>query len=179
RAAVDAAPLRLELLDDLHRRDFRRARDRAARETRRDEIERVHALCEPAFDRAHELVHARERLDVEQLARAHGARHAAFAQVVAQEIDDHHVLGAVLRARSQLLGELAVARGILRARPGALDRLRLYAPVAQAQEPLGRRADDLAVGQIEIGREWGRIYLAEAHVSVPRVALRLRLEPLR
>ena len=61
------------------------------------------------FDGAHELMHARERLDVEQLARAHGARHAALAEIVAQEIDDHDVLGAILGARAQLLGERAVA----------------------------------------------------------------------
>src|SRR5690606_16546289 len=98
-AAIDAAPVRLDRLDDLHRRELRRAGDRAAGEAARQQIERILALGEPAFDRADEVVHAREALDVEKLRRADGARRAALAEIVAQQVDDHHVLRTVLAAR--------------------------------------------------------------------------------
>jgi hypothetical protein len=139
----------------------------------------VHVVCEAAFDGADELMHARERLDVEQLAHAYGARHANLPEIVAQKIDDHDVLGAVLRARAQLLCERAVARRIGRARPRALDRLGLDAPALHAQEALRRRAHDLAVGPLEIRRERRRVDVAQAKIGVPCVAFRFGLEPLR
>ena len=57
-----------------------------------------------------------------------------------KQVHDHHVLGAVLRARAQLVGERAIARAIRGARPRAFDRLRLDAVAGHAQEQLGRGA---------------------------------------
>ena len=55
------------------------------------------------------------------------AAHADAAEVVAQDVHDHHVLGAILRAGQELAGEGAVGfrRGASRAR--ALDRVRGHA----------------------------------------------------
>ena len=65
---------------------------------------------EPARDRAHELVDGRVRLDLEQAVDAHRAGLAHPREVVAHEIDDHDVLGALLLARAQLRGERGVRR---------------------------------------------------------------------
>src|SRR5690606_33869031 len=82
--AVDAPPLRLELLDDLHRPHLRRAGDRAAREGTAHEIERVPVRAKAPDDGADEVMHVREALDREQLLDLHGARRACLAEVVAQ-----------------------------------------------------------------------------------------------
>src|SRR5690606_1349073 len=72
--AIDAAALRLERLDDLHRANLRRAGDRAAGECRAHEVERVTVGAQPADDRAHEMMHVREAFDIEQLLDGHAAR---------------------------------------------------------------------------------------------------------
>ena len=50
-----------------------------------------------------------------------GPGHAA--QVVAPEVDEHHVLGALLRVALELLGEERVLAGVGAARAGAGDRV--------------------------------------------------------
>ena len=72
------------------------------------------------------------RLDGAERGHADRARGAHPPEVVAREVDDHHVLGVVLAAGAQ--------RGARRR--GALDRTRLDVAVAQAQVPLGRRRHD-------------------------------------
>ena len=44
---------------------------------------------------------ARSALDLEQGGNADGTEFADAAQIVARQVDDHHVLGAVLRARAR------------------------------------------------------------------------------
>ena len=61
-----------------------------------------------AGDGAHEVMHGREALDVEEPRHLHRAQPAVLRKIVAQEIDDHHVLGAVLLARAQRLRELRI-----------------------------------------------------------------------
>jgi hypothetical protein len=63
------------------------------------------------------------RLDGEQPLDADAVEGGDAAEVVAHEVDDHQVLGPVLRGRAQLQPQ---GRVLLRggaARPGALDRL--------------------------------------------------------
>src|SRR5690606_16856188 len=136
RAAIDATALGLEGVDDLHRAYLRRAGDRAARERGAHEIERVSGRAQPPDDRADEMMDVREALDVEQLLDGDAAGFADLAEIVAQEIDDHHVLRAILRARAKLGRERRVAHGIRGARPRALDRLRLDVPAGDPEEAL-------------------------------------------
>src|SRR3989454_2362471 len=120
RAGVWTAPVRLELGDALHGPDLRRAGDRPRREARAERIERVEAGGELAVDDGREMHHVREAVDTHELAHADRARTRDSADVVAREIDEHHVLGALLLRRPELL----LVRGILslvattRARPG-------------------------------------------------------------
>jgi hypothetical protein len=101
-AAVHLAAVRLELVDDLHRAALGRAGDRAAGEARLERVERVAALGEASGDRAHQVVDGGEALQLAQAAHLHAAGLAHLAEVVAQQVHDHHVLGAVLLARATL-----------------------------------------------------------------------------
>ncbi len=70
--------------------------------------------------------------------------HAAdAAEIVAQQIDDHQILGAILLAGAQFGGERGIFGGIPAARPCALDRPRLDLAVAQrtGTAPARRTAD--------------------------------------
>ena len=122
-AGVRPAPHRLQLLEQLHRPDLRRARDRAARERGREQVERVATRRQPAGHRRDEVLDGGRPLEPAEARHADGARRADPAEVVAEDVDDHHVLGAVLLAREQLAGERAVLVAGPAARPGALDRV--------------------------------------------------------
>jgi hypothetical protein len=121
---VRAAPDGLELLEDLHRPDLGCAGDRAARERCGEEVERVALLGEDAGDRRHEVLDGHGPLEPAQAGDAHGARPADAPEIVAQDVDDHDVLRAVLGALEQLAGKGPVLQPIAAARTGALDRVR-------------------------------------------------------
>ena len=86
---------------------------------------------------AHELVH-------------HDAAVLAHApEVVAAEVHQHHVLGALLLVGEQLSGALEVSLRGVGARPRAGDRPLLGAPAGDGDERLGRGAGDLEVLEVE------------------------------
>jgi hypothetical protein len=85
-------------LDDLHRADLGRAGDGAARKTGPQQRRRILADREPAGDGADQMVDVGEALDGEQLRHAHAADLTGTAEIVAQQVHDHQVLGAVLGA---------------------------------------------------------------------------------
>ena len=95
-AAVRTAPEALELGDELHRTDLRRTADGARREARAEHVERRHAVADLADDLGDEVRDVREPLDLHAARDVHRPRAADPREVVAAEVDEHHVLGAVL-----------------------------------------------------------------------------------
>src|SRR5438128_6893203 len=86
---------RLQLGDDFHRPNLRCPGDRAARKCRTQEIDRAESFAQPAADFRDQVMHELVRLDPADGRHAHGAISANAAQVVAEQIDDQDVLGAV------------------------------------------------------------------------------------
>ena len=113
RAGIQAAPVGLQLVDDLHGADLRRAGDRAAGEHGADDVVRPGAGPEPAFHRGDQVVHLGERLDAQGVAHDDRAISADAAQVVAFEVHDHGQLGAVLGGGEQFRGEPASSSVVL------------------------------------------------------------------
>jgi len=125
--------------DLAHGLDLGRAGDRASREGPRKQVQRPVARLEPAGHRRHQVMdvgvglNRTERLDLDR-ARPAGAR-----QVVAHQVHDHQVLGPVLDAGEQLLGQTAILRRRGAARARALDRPALgLALRGDLDEPFGR-----------------------------------------
>ena len=87
-----------------------------------------------ALDGRDEMLDACERLGDHQLGPAHAAGHADPGEIVALEIDDHHVLGGVLRGGEK---PRTVAD-----RSRALDRPGAQRPSPTEEEQLGRCGDD-------------------------------------
>src|SRR5262249_815658 len=82
---------------------------------------------------------------------------ADAAQVVAQQIDDHDVLGAVLGAGEQLAaaGLVLLGGGAARSRP--LDGPRLHVAVVHFPQPLRRGAGNDEVAEVEVASERRRV----------------------
>ena len=82
-------------------------------------------------------------LKAAKLRHLHRARHADFREIVAQQIDDHDILGAILAALGQRQRLKRVENGIGEAAPRALDRPGLDAVALDFQKSFGRgRGDD-------------------------------------
>ena len=113
------------------RRDLRRARHRAAGEVAPSISASVASSRSRALDRRDEMRDARELALLHQLRPADRARLAHAREVVPLEVDDHHVLGRVLRVVD-----------VLARRPRALDRHRQQRRPAPREEALGRGRDD-------------------------------------
>ena len=69
------------------------------------------------------------------------------AEVVAPEVDEHHVLGALLRIALELLGQQRVLLRVDAARSGPGDRVGRQPVALDLEQQLRRRADDLEGGR--------------------------------
>ena len=98
----------LELVDDLHRADLRRPGERPGGQRRAQHVHRADPVAQRARDLADDVEDVRVGLDDHVLVDRHGAVLADAAEVVAPEVDQHHVLGALLRVGEQRLGLAAV-----------------------------------------------------------------------
>ena len=120
-------------------------------------LQQVHpagARPQLAGDHRGEVVDLGVALQAHQLWHLDRAALADAAEVVAQEIDDHHVLGAVLAAADQLRRLIGVLLGIDHPRPRAFNRTRLdSAAWADLQEAFRRGRDHrLPGGDHEAGK---------------------------
>ena len=143
RARVDAAPVLLELRDDLHRAHLRRARDGAGREGRAQQLERRDPVAQLPDDLRDEMRHVRVALGLHEALDPHRPRHADAGEVVAPEVDEHRVLGAVLLRREQ--GRRVAFAG--RDRPG--DRVQLGAAAGALDDRLRRAAHERDVAELQ------------------------------
>ena len=104
-----------------------------------------------------------EALDVDRPVLAHPA------EVIAPEVDEHHVLGPLLGIGQQLLGDPAVLLGVLAARPGAGDRAGGDPPAGDRDQRLGARAGDLEVAEVQEVHVRARVDRAQPAVDRERL----------
>ncbi len=113
--------------------------------------------------------HVAVGLDLHQLVDRHAAVLADPPEVVAAEIDEHHVLGALLLVGQQLGGDPAVLLGRRAARARAGDRrVRDVAPV-DGQQRLGARAGDLEVAEVQVVHVGARVDGAQTAIDRERL----------
>ena len=97
-------------------------------------------------------MHGGVGLDHHQLRHAHAVDLADASEVVAQQVDDHQVLGEGLFVVQQLRAQRLVARRVRRARRRPLDRARLHATLAVDREEALRRGADARRARRASGR---------------------------
>jgi hypothetical protein len=164
RARVRAAADAFELGDDLHAAHLRAARDRAARKHGGHDRARRRVGAEPSAHVRDDVMHVRVALDGHQLIDFDRARHRDAAEVVAFQVDQHDVLGALFRMADQLTHARRVVVA-LRARTRAGDRARLHELAADFDEPLGRGACDRPAFALHEAGERRGIRFAERRVD--------------
>ena len=86
-----------------------RADQRAGREARRKQVELVETLVELALHAAHDVHHVAVALDCPVRIDVHGAGTCHPAEIVAREVDEHHVFGLLLLVAKKVLGQGVVA----------------------------------------------------------------------
>ena len=119
----------------------------------------AHLRPQLAADARDDVDHVRVGLDGHERLDLDGAVLADAPEVVAAEVDEHHVLGALLLVRQQVGGDRDVGVGVGPARPRAGDRAGRGAAAGDGDERLGRGADDLEVLEVEevhVGRRVDR-----------------------
>ena len=117
-------------------------------------------------------------LERHQLVDVHRAELGDPADVVAGEVDEHHVLGPFLRVLGELGGHPAV---VLLGRPtpaGAGDRARDHPTVEQLHHRLGRRPDDRQLRMAHEVHVRRRVDLAEHAVHVERIGVEVEVVAL-
>ena len=164
-AAVQPAALALGRGDELHRPDLRGARQGAGREHGPQRVERIELRAEARLDVRHEVEDVAVALDLHVLADADRAGARDPAEVVPPEVDQHHVLGALLRIALELLGQQRILVGVDAARPGPGDRVGRQPVALGLEQQLGRRPDDLEGGRPDEEQVRARVDPAEGPVQ--------------
>ena len=126
-AAVDPAPAALQRIDQLHRPDLGRPRERARRKTGGESIRRAGSIAETPADLGDQVLDVGELLDAGEADDLDGPDLADAPEVVARQVHEHDVLGALLGVRAQARRERLVLRRCAAAgrRPGDRPRLDL------------------------------------------------------
>src|SRR5688572_12081731 len=107
-------------------------------------------------------------LEGEQLGDTDRPGAADARQIVAHQVNDHQVLGTVLRALRERLSEQAVVLRTEPARHRSLDWARLDVPeLIDSEEALGRGADDADVRRFKESRKRRSVTDAHPPVQVP------------
>ena len=125
-SGVDPPRARFERVDDLHRANLGCAGHRAAREEGSHAGHGRFAVAQFADHRRDHLVDGRERLDRAEVRHCNRAGSANAVEIVADQVDDHQVLGLVLLARAELLLQRSIFGLVPSAGNGALDGLAAY-----------------------------------------------------
>jgi hypothetical protein len=120
----------------------------------------------------------REALDLRVAGDRDGADLAHAAEVVAREVDEHHVLRALLGIAGERGRQPLVLRRVRAAPDGAGDRPRLDRAAAAPHEHLRRRAENGRFAGLQV-EEIGRgVERAQRAVDVERIRRERRRPPL-
>src|SRR5215471_1055845 len=130
-ACVTAAPRFFQFANDLHRPDFRRAGDGSGRKSRSNCIKHATTTAHTADYVGYDMHDVAVALDLHELCYSNRAEFRHSTNVIASEIDQHDVLGALLRIRQQLRGVGFVLRWSEASRARACDWTNLHSVTGQ------------------------------------------------
>ncbi len=177
RACVDVAACALKLGDDVQRRDLRRAGHRAGRERGADEGGVVGGEGKGSAHVGDEVPHPGVGAGVGDGVGDDSAGAAHATEVVADEVDDHHVLGAVLDRRAERLARFGGGFGFGRLSDRALDRRAADMVAAPLEEQLGGEARHRTPGAAEERSAVRAQRLDAGEEQVERVTIDPRVKP--
>src|SRR6185436_11947954 len=177
--AVRAARGLLKLGNNLHCANLGRTAERAGRKGRSHEVEWRASGAESAFDLRHDVHDVTVALDDHQVFDLHAAEIAHAPDVVAGQINQHHMLGPFLGVGQQLSFERGVLGRRLATPARAGDGPDLDLAVLTADMNLRRRAYEGHAVQLEQKHVGRGIDAASGAVDVDGRRLDRRAEALR
>ncbi len=136
-AAVGAAAIAFQAVDDLHGFDLGRPGEGAGRKITRQGREHVVVFIDDADNSAGNMLHMTVAPDVHQAAHLDGTKACHAADIVAVQVDDHVVLGNFLGIVQQPAGQLRVLGVVLATAGGAGEREGLHFTLAQPEQQFG------------------------------------------
>src|SRR5690606_20949265 len=154
--------------DDLARPDLGRTGHRAGGEERAKQIRNVGGGRKRRGNGGGELVHRGVVLDLEECGRRDRAELSDPTDVVPQEIDDHEVLGAILRRPGELRGERLVLLDPPAAGPGSLHGPQLDRPSEAPEEEFRRSRYERVPPHREVRTEGRSLRPREVRVQCQR-----------
>lgn len=167
RAGVRAAGDWLKFVDDFHSTEFWRAGNAAARETGGKRGKMGYPGAQAAFDRRNEMLDLGETFEPDEFRDLDRTELADLAQVITQQVGDHHEFSHFLGTGLKFVSELGVTSGIGGAWPGAFDRARLDVRAAESEEKFGGRRAELEIAAVEVSGKWGWRNIAEILKELP------------
>ena len=134
---VDAPPVRLELVDNLHGAYLGRAAHRSRRKCRAEHVDAIQPFPQPSFHVRRDVHHVRVAFDCHRFGEPDRPRRGHAPDVVAAQVGQHHVLRALLRISEQfaLQREVLVLRRPAAARSG--DRAHRNRTTLQTHQDFG------------------------------------------
>ncbi len=176
RSAVDTARRALQRGDEAHRAGLRRAGHRAAREERAEDLDEPRPRPRGRGHGGSHLQHGRVALDRAQRRHGDAPGHGHAPEVAPHQVDDHHVLGAVLLRPAERRGAGVVLVDEAAAPRRALHRAHDETVPFPSEEQLrGGRGDARTVpgrGRPHSRRAAAPPGAAKAHGGRPRTAPR-------
>ena len=114
------------------------------------------------------MLHLRELFQLRKLGHLHRTVFTNFAQIIAQQVYDHDILGPVLAAAQQLVGAGFIFNQSRAAGAGALDRPGFDHSALHAQEAFRRGAGDDEFAEVEIPGKGRGVALTQTTIQLER-----------
>ena len=125
------------------------------------------------------MLHRLVGFDDTQTRHADRSRRTDFRQIVAQQIDDHHVLGLILFAFTQFVLREEIRFRSMPSPPSPFDRPRLDHSLLHANESLRRSTRNHPIVVSEVSRERCRVQFSQPQIQRERVFANGKQQPLR
>ena len=109
----------------------------------------------------------------------HRAKFGDATNIVARQVNEHHMLGALFGILFQFTRQLAILLVIYSAFTCASNRSTHNATVAQLHHRLRRRAHDRHIIMFHVIHVWARIYLSQHSIYIERISIKLHVKSLR
>ena len=120
----------------------------------------------------------REGFHHKQLRHPHRTRHRYATDIVAHQIDNHHILGAIFWRSCKAGGLFSIRLRIRKTRQRAFNRAGFNLITRQANKTLRRQAEDRPLRKTQEGTERRAILTIQAHKRLPLIAAIARLKTL-
>ena len=178
RPGIRAPPARLDFIDDLHGPHLRGSRDGPRGQSGAKRVEGCLSRPQSATHIRRDVHHVAVPLDFHQVGKVHRAVFGHSPDIVAGQVDQHHMLGPLLGVGEQLLFEPLVFFLGRAAAAGPRERPHRDLPFLDPHHDLGRSPHQLNAGGLEQEHERAGVDDPQRPIDVDGPRRSFQLQPL-